>query len=429
MVKQMSTAQDIDELDDNSAPKTLPTKSSRYAPGFASLDKSGKRNIIIFALVAIGAIWFIFSGASPNEKVKATDETTGDMFSAAKIDVAAAGTNTEENDPEVLQNIRAAQSESANFAVDNDMSGIQDLTYGNWMNVSEVDTPTSTLGSPLANRVSEDRARNTGSNRDLKKMAEQLRASTMKSSFFTSTTVPTDNRTNQSAEGNLARNSRINQNEINNNTQLVKDNDTLEKGGSLLPGDVLTCLLLKALNTDVSIQTSCIVQGSALDGALITLQVKREEDYMYLTGTHLVFERQHTQLAGAIAVDTGDVAANGIRDGVDYHTLSRWSALMVAGAGQAITTLVGQPKTSQTISGNATIIENVAASKREIIVAALAKPADIASDRLMEHFKTPPTVTLEKNKIIHIFITQPVTAPWMPDMSIEKIQRVKIRGY
>lgn len=102
---------------------------------------------------------------------------------------------------------------------------------------------------------------------------------------------------------------------------------------------------------------------------------------------------------------------------------------MLAGAGQTLQQLVTQQNTTTTSTGTTTTVETIKASEGDLIRAALVGPAALATDSLMEVYNTPPTVYLEKDKIIHIYFTSPVTAPWMPDLRQEVTNTFKYRAY
>lgn len=421
----------LEELENLGDATALPKKKKSYLPGFSGLDAQGKRNMIILIMIVLIVGYFIFSSMFQTPATQViTEETTGDEFASAAIRGTGQTVSTASTNQDLIAQAREADSQEAQYGVENEFSGLQNVEFGNWLTVKK-EEPSSNFNPPLPNRMSDDNAFAPQQQQrvSIEQITQSLTTSLNAANQLTKTATPIQQRQFNTALANTA-------NQTVQNSNRATPEDMREPSVSpesglrhLLPGDTLVCQLVKAIDSDVSRETYCLIHGTALDGGRITLTVKREEDYVFLEGTNLVYRNKFVPLSGAIAVDTGHIAANGMRDSVDYHRLMRFSALMLAGAGSAVTNLVGQPRTRTTTSATQTTVETIKASESEIITAALARPAEIATENLLEVYNTPPTVYLEQNKIIHVYFSQPVTAPWMPDLRTETGNSFRYRLY
>lgn len=425
----------LQELEGVNEPVQLPKKKKSYFPGFSGLDSDGKRNMLILISVVIVAAFFVVSSifSSPPATTQ-IEETTGDEFANAGISTSGAQVSTATVDPNLVTLAQQADALEAQRAFESNSSGMQNVEYGNWLDVKPEEEKPEAMNPAFARTTSNNTTYNQqGQSEAVKRVSQRIAGELAQANArqFTSTPIQ------QMQQAQAAQvNTRTMQNQALAQALSDPEADTKKPEESassnlrhILPGDTLVCQVVKAIDTDVSRETYCVIHGTPLDGGRITLTVKREIDYVYLEGTNLVFQNRFIPLAGAIAVDTGDVAANGLRDDVDYHRLLRFSALMLAGAGSAVTDIAGQPRTRVTTSATQTTVENIKASESEIITAALARPAQIASDSLLEVYKTPPTVYLNKDRIIHMYFSKPVSAPWMPDLRGQTGKNFKYRLY
>ena len=427
---------DVPDFEAKAMETVLPVKKKKLSalPGLAALKPEQRKTLLIFTAVVAIALYFAFPSFRNTTVQPLSEETTGEKFADASISTEGSQAGQTTSDLEAKANRQKAESDEAAFGVENGFSGMQNVAYGDWLSVNEPAQENSEPFTPTFSPASPQRQHNPGATPENNERIESLNAAfnagmaESKSRTFTPTEVAVRDSSSQSGTYGKSQKAEIAKSNIKDaeSPQLQQATYTPRH---LLPGDVLVCQLNKAINSDVSRETTCRVHGTRLDGGRVTLTVKREKDYVYLEGTNLVFGNHFIQIQKAIAVDTGDVAANGLRDDVDYHRLVRYSALMLAGAGTAISELVGQPQSRQTTTSTTSTYETIRASESDIIKAALAKPADLAADHLLEVFKTPPTVYLEKDKIVHIYFASAVTAPWMPDLSSKQESTFKYRTY
>lgn len=431
----------LEELENiNAEPQVLPKKKKSIIPGFSALTYEGKRRLIILSLIVAGMGYFIFGSIfkeAPSQVL--IEETTGEAFTSVAIQRQGGSQLSQStNEQELIAQARNADSKEAQFGIDQDFSGLQNVEFGNWLTV-KTESPSSPFQPPLPTRVSDDGMFQQSSQRqsqvqNVERITQNINQQLARSNSLARTP-------NQITQVNVSQGQGAFPSQQISSTSAsasrnepdgeVKESVESPTAGlrHILPGDTLVCQLVKAIDTDVSRETYCVIHGTALDGGRITLTVTREDAYVYLRGTNLVFQNKFVPLQGAIAVDTGDVAANGLRDRVDYRRLMRFSALMLAGAGNAVTDLVGQPRTRTTTTATTTTVETIKASESDIIKAALARPAQIATENLMDVYRTPPTVYLDKDKIIHVYFAAPVTAPWMPDLRQTNSNAFKYRLY
>lgn len=440
--------QSFEALDPKTEQQPLPPKKGLQKwlpPGFAALPAAGRKKIIFLTLFIVGSGLFMFRHVIWNEQQEpVVQETTADDLAGSVIKQGGKAVKPTTNTEPVVAQMQAKSADMAEYGEDKGYSGLEDVRFSHWMTQEE--DPSLKFQPPLpkdegatVGAASQGATGVQAQSINIDEVSGWLTADLVSSRQISGAPTAIPAQTAQPAAPQQGATSR--QNLRNKQSEIAASQREKTIGGEpsspststklrhILPGDQLICQVLKAINSDVSRQTNCTVRGSNLDGARITLKIKREGDYLFIDGTNLVFGNNFVPLTGAIAVDTGDVAANGLRDDVDYHRLVRWSALLLAGGGEAVTDLVGQPKMRQTTTATQSTWESIEASDSDILKAALARPAAIAKEELLQTFRMPPTVYLDKDRIVHIYFMTAVTAPWMPDMTSKLRQSFQLREY
>ena len=434
----------FDELDEKLPQQPLPPKKGLQKwlpPGFAALPSAGRKKVIYLSLFIVGSGLFMFRHVIWNDRQDpVVQETTADDLAGSVIKHGGKAVKPTTSNEAVVAQMQTQSANMAEYGEEKGYSGLEDVRFSNWMTQKE--DPSLNFKPPLPRDEGAALVSASGGGAgvpdqliNIEEVSGWLAADLglSKQSAGRPTPIPAQTQQPTAQPTQQGATSRPNLRNQHAETEVPKQESTHADVDThirhILPGDQLICQVTKAINSDVSRQTNCTVRGSNLDGARITLNIKRDGDYLFINGTNLVFGNKYVALDGAIAVDTGDVAANGLRDDVDYHRLVRWSALLLAGGGEAVTELVGQPKIKQSSTATQTTWESIEASDSDIVKAALARPAAIAKEELLQTFRTPPTVYLDKDRIVHIYFMNAVTAAWMPDMTTKIRQSFQLREY
>jgi type IV secretory pathway VirB10-like protein len=193
--------------------------------------------------------------------------------------------------------------------------------------------------------------------------------------------------------------------------------EQLSKKRGLLPGDSIPCFLEKSLDSTISTQVNCNIRTGVLKGGRFVLSVEQKSDYLVLTTSSLVYGNNYGQ-PSAIAGPNTDVAMSGVRDKVDYHTLYRWSALLIGGAGEAVWEIVSQPNQTVVTTGTSTSVTSGDYDDKDIILGALSRPAAIASEAAINEFNKAPTVYAEQYRLIYVVMTTAFDAQWLPNIKL-----------
>jgi hypothetical protein len=203
------------------------------------------------------------------------------------------------------------------------------------------------------------------------------------------------------------------------NTQVATNQTTQQKadlGRGLLPGDILPCKLVFSINSDLSSVSACEVVRGPLRGAIIGLNVQREEEYVTLTASGITFNDYYETMSG-IAISMEAYGTTGIRSDIDRHTLSRWSSLLFAGAFDGIWELYKQPRQRTILTDQGIVQTTEEPSDRQVLLAALSRPASILTKSAEKYFERPNTIYVHRSHLVGIYIQQPFNTEWLPDVS------------
>lgn len=219
---------------------------------------------------------------------------------------------------------------------------------------------------------------------------------------------------NQDAK-NTGNQSANNANQTSGSTQAGTVADA-SLGRGLLPGDILPCTLIFAINSDLSSVSACEVVRGPLKGAIIGLSVQREEEYVTLTSTGITFNDYYETLSG-IAISMEAYGTTGIRSDIDRHTLSRWSSLLFAGAFDGVWELYRQPRQQTIVTDSGIVQTTQEPTDRQVLLAALSRPASILTQSAAKNFEKPNTIYVHRGELVGIYIQQPFNKEWLPDVS------------
>jgi type IV secretory pathway VirB10-like protein len=193
--------------------------------------------------------------------------------------------------------------------------------------------------------------------------------------------------------------------------------EQVSKKRGLLPGDSIPCFLEKSLDSTISTQVNCNIRTGVLKGGRFVLRAEQKDDYLILTSSSLVYGNNYGQ-PSAIAGPNTDVAMSGVRDRVDYHTLYRWSALLIGGAGEAVWEIVSQPNQTVVTTGTSTSVTSGDYDDKDLILGALSRPASIASQAAINEFNKAPTVYADQYRLIYVVMTTAFDAQWLPNINL-----------
>ena len=239
---------------------------------------------------------------------------------------------------------------------------------------------------------------------------------------------PTAANTSRSSQSTNAQNGSISGGTVANNQQAgnASNNQSGQnqvEGRGLLPGDVLPCKLVFSINSDLSSVSACEVVRGPLKGAIIGLNVQREEEYVTLTASGITFNDYYDSMAG-IAISMEAYGTTGVRSDIDRHTLSRWSSLLFAGAFDGIWELYRQPRQRTIVTDQGIVQTTEEPSDRQVLLAALSRPASILTKTAETYFERPNTIYVHRSHLVGIYIQQPFNREWLPDVS-KKSQQIK----
>ncbi|MEA1987813.1 MAG: hypothetical protein U9N57_01230 [Pseudomonadota bacterium] len=181
----------------------------------------------------------------------------------------------------------------------------------------------------------------------------------------------------------------------------------------LLPGDRLISEVVGNVNSDRPSKIVFRVNQGALSGAEIIGNYKAQKDVPVIELSTITW-KGHTGVIRGVATDPMN-NNNYVTGDVNYHTISRWTALaasyLVKGFSAALS--VSGTTISKDINGNETTATPEYTTEELWIQAggALAnKGADIAG----AYFGTPPTVKLHDGDVFGILIFEAMDYDWLP---------------
>lgn len=250
-------------------------------------------------------------------------------------------------------------------------------------------------------------------------------------SNLNSTWIATASNNNVGNVNNRANNTRVNTRPNNSTTAppsgLTKDESNTFHDPSvdrtkiaqpvLLPGDRILTKVKGNVNSDYNSIVVLEVVHGALKGAEIICSFKvggRERDQPMVTSTSITWRGNSSPIKGFLTEPTKN--NNYVTADVDYHTISRWSAL-------ASSFLIKGYSEMAVQSGIKTIYDPVTGkttrefpkyTEEGLLLGATSELANKASGIASQYFGRAPTVKLNDGDVFGLLITVPFEMEWLP---------------
>lgn len=167
----------------------------------------------------------------------------------------------------------------------------------------------------------------------------------------------------------------------------------------ILPGEAFYSVLQIGVNTDeISPIRLVIVEKGPLEGGLLVGKPSRVGEKAVLVFDRLSIKGE-SYTVNAIALDP-DSMRTGIADGVDRHTVERYSKLFAASFIEGFaSSLTGGQTTTNADGSSSTIVDALPNASDQALVG-LGKVGERFAPIFEREFDRPPTVTVEPNKTV-----------------------------
>lgn len=434
----MADSLETNALDDleQGPPATPKKKVPLWGRVFKPFYRLSVKQRVIYSLTVAGAFaWatYVLNSAFGEPEVVSSDgavltEAEAQGAAGASITIQGARTSDQPSDTFIEQKTQQERDALAQ-AEQNKTNFVESVTFAEWEEIEE--EPTITETSVPTSRVTNQTTstRSTRSNTQartgltsafyyeqdgqqvLTKLRERLSS---RANETTGSVGSTSWHTREST----------NQNNSANDTQDIavmfddpQNADNRQHKRGLLPGDSIPCFLELGLDSRISRQVNCNVRTGALKDARFVLDVEQQGDYLFLAANTLVYRGEVGNI-DAIAGPGGNIAMSGVADDVNRHTLMRWSALILGGAGEGVWEIVRQPRQTVVSTPTSTTVESGDYEDRDIAIASLSRPASILTQAAIDTFNMPSTVKADQHRLVYVVFGGEFSAAWLPNIKL-----------
>ncbi|MBE8233451.1 MAG: hypothetical protein HAW67_06905 [Endozoicomonadaceae bacterium] len=206
----------------------------------------------------------------------------------------------------------------------------------------------------------------------------------------------------------------------NTNTDLGKVAD-LTPSNVLTPGDVIAVQLDNYINTDESGSFVRMTMLSPIEGAIIMGEYAQNDGVLNITTSTLSYEGKVIGFPG-IVVTADTKMRSGLSTDTDYHSIYRWSALILGGALQGIGEAYLNASDEVIVNGD-TVIKTNKRDSKDLLFGVAKGVGDKFSSIVQNEFNTPPTVVLDPTEeaIYGIMVTDLVDLTGFPEIDRNEV--------
>lgn len=182
----------------------------------------------------------------------------------------------------------------------------------------------------------------------------------------------------------------------------------VEGTGNINPGVIYSAVLQIGVNTDeISPVRAVVVDKGPLEGAVLTGNPARTGEKATITFESMTVNKKSATVK-AIALDS-ETMRSSLADGVDNHTLERYSKLFLASFAEGYANALTGTQTVTNTDGSSSATTNPLPNVGDQVKVGIGKAGERFAPIFEREFDRPPTVTVEPNKSIYIMFMQAVS--------------------
>lgn len=181
------------------------------------------------------------------------------------------------------------------------------------------------------------------------------------------------------------------------------------------PGEIVFGVIDTSVNSDSPSPVRASVLSGPLRGAVLIGNFESPGlDGLVLRFTSITW-KGFSSAVNLVAIDA-DTARTAMASDVDNHTFSRWGALLLAGAGRGIKTLLENDGQQVVPSNNgAVIITRPRATTARLVLSTIGEASDVAIEQVRENFERKPTITIDRGEEVGLMFMGKFSANWLPE--------------